>query len=121
VVIAAGSSGMAQSPSSSSTQPTVSVKLTTVQTAGTIVRIQTAGGEEIATFAPSKNYQSVVVSTPELVAGTAYDIIVGGSSTGTKVAGLYEGGAFTGGTKVATVTATTANASTGGMGTPRGR
>ena len=102
IVLATGSSGMAQSPSSTSTQPTIAVKLTAVQAAGATVRIQTANVDEIVTFAPSKSYQSIVVSTPKLVNGTAYDVLINGS-------------------KVATVTATTTNTSTGGMGTPRVR
>ncbi|MEO5841685.1 MAG: carbohydrate-binding domain-containing protein [Acidimicrobiales bacterium] len=103
VVLAAGSAGMAQSPSSSSTQPTVTVRLTAVQAAGTTVRVQTTAGEEIATLTPSKSYQFIVVSTPKLVNGTAYDVLVGG-------------------TKVTTSTATTTTAaSTGGMGTPGAR
>jgi hypothetical protein len=43
-----------------------------VQLSGATVRVQTTTGEEIATLTPSRNYQFVVVSTPQLTTGTAY-------------------------------------------------
>lgn len=73
-----------------------------MQAAGSVVRIQTTSGAEIVTFTPSKNYQSIVISTPDLTNGTAYDVLINGS-------------------KVVTATATNTNTSTGGMGTPRAR
>jgi hypothetical protein len=121
VVVASGSAGMAQSPGTGSTQATVSVRLTTAQAAGTLVRIQSANGDQIFTFAPTKSFQSIVVSTPAVVNGTAYDVYVGGSSTGAVNDGVYEGGTSSGGTKVATVTASMASTSTGGMSGPGAR
>jgi hypothetical protein len=41
-------------------------------------------GEDILTFSPSKQYQSIVLSSPELADGASYEVYVGGSSTGTQ-------------------------------------
>jgi len=99
-LIAAGSVGMAMATSDSSSQPTVSMILPQIQQAGTIVRLEDGEGNEIATFAPSKSYQSVVVSSPELQQGKTYTFFSGGASTGSVVDGLYAGGDYTGGTEV---------------------
>ena len=99
-LVAAGSSGMAQAPSNSSTQYSVLVNLSTAQSAGELFHIQTQAGEEIMTFAPLKIYQSVVFSLPKLTKGTTYAVYIGGSSTGTVTDGLYTGGTYTPGTQV---------------------
>ncbi|UZR98604.1 carbohydrate-binding domain-containing protein [Chondrinema litorale] len=94
-LIAAGSSGMAQAPSSSSEQSSILVTFNNSQTAEKIVSLQTSDGTDIVTFAPAKKYQSIVISTPELTSGSSYNLYLGGSSTGTETDGLYEGGTYT--------------------------
>jgi hypothetical protein len=89
---------MAQAPGGSSTQPAALIYFNTMQPAGTLVHIQNSAGEAVLTFAPAKSFQSLAVSTPQLVAGESYDVYVGGSSTGTGTDGLVEGGAYTPGT-----------------------
>lgn len=96
--IAVGSSGMAQAPGTSSSQYSVMVTFKSTVTAGKLFNIQTSTGEEIVTFAPVKSYQCVVFSSPNLKSGSSYNVYYGGSSTGTAQDGLYEGGAYTGGT-----------------------
>lgn len=103
-LVAAGSSGMAQAPSTSSTQNSVKVTFSSSQTANKLINIQSAAGVSLLTFAPVKNYSSVVLSTPNLVTGTAYDIYQGGASTGTLLDGLYSGGTYSGGTKAVSFT-----------------
>ena len=100
-LITAGSSGMAQSPSTSSTQYSVMYNFDTMQSAGTLVHIETENGEEVLTFAPAKEFQSVVVSSPELVNGSTYVVYLGGSTTGTPIDGLYSDGSYTAGSQVA--------------------
>jgi hypothetical protein len=100
-LITAGSSGMAQSPSTSSTQYSVMYNFDTMQSAGTLVHIETENGEEALTFAPAKEFQSVVVSSPELVNGSTYVVYLGGSTTGTPIDGLYSDGSYTAGSQVA--------------------
>ncbi len=98
-LVAAGSAGMAQSPDTSSTQNSAVISFTETMSAGTLFNIQTAEGKQLLTFKPSKAYQTIVFSSPELTKGANYDIYYGGSSTGTEKDGLYTGGTYTGGTK----------------------
>ncbi len=99
MLVAAGSVGMAQSPDSSSSQNSVLISFNQTMTAGTMVHVQATDGKEILSFVPSKNYQSVVISSPELKKGETYEIYYGGSSSGNGKDGLYIGGSYTGGTK----------------------
>ncbi len=99
-LVAVGSAGMAQAPSASSTQYSVMYTFESPQAAGTMIHIETKDGREILTFVPTKAYQSVVLSSPELENGATYLVYAGGSSTGTVTDGLYSGGTYTGGTQV---------------------
>lgn len=106
VVIAAGSAGMAQAPSTGSTQATVAVRLRAVQPAGMLVRIQSAEGDTIAAFTPTKSFQSVVVSTTAVVNGTIRGDR-GWHRERHQERRRLRGRYGSGGTKVASVTATT--------------
>jgi hypothetical protein len=107
-LIAAGSSGMAQAPSTSSTQNSVKIALTS-QAAGTAVSIKDSSGTEIASITPAKQFASVVVSSPDIKSGSVYTVYVGAE----------EVGSFTASGAVSEVTQ--AGASTGGMGGPGGQ
>lgn len=100
-LVAAGSAGMAQAPSASSTVNSVMMSFSSVQPAESLVHIAAADGSSIVAFAPAKAYQSVVVASPLLKSGSTYTIYSGGRSTGTPVDGLYSGGTYTPGTQVA--------------------
>lgn len=104
VLLAVGSSGMAQAPSTSSTQYSVMVNFNSRISANTVINIQTSTGTVIFSFEPTKQYQSVVFSSSALTKGTTYDIYVGGSASGTSYDGLYIGGTYTPGTQCATFT-----------------
>ena len=104
IIVAAGSSGMAQAPGSTSTQYSLLVTFSKSKSANSLFHIQKSDGTELLTFAPAKTYQSIAVSMPELIKGSSYDIYLGGSSTGTLKDGLYTGGAYSGGTKRTTLT-----------------
>ncbi len=98
-LVAVGSSGMAQAPDDSSTQYALLLNLTALQRAGTQVQIRSADGKDILTFTPTKEFQSIVFSSPTLAKGATYDVYLGGSSTGTVKDGVYQGGATTLGSK----------------------
>ena len=66
--------------------------------AGTLVHIASENGDAVLTFLPTKAYQSVVLSSPDLVQGATYTVYTGGSATGTAVDGLITGGTTTTGT-----------------------
>ncbi|OMD38111.1 carbohydrate-binding domain-containing protein [Paenibacillus odorifer] len=99
-LIAAGSSGMAQAPSDTSSQHAISMTFPQTQKAGTLVHLEDSEGNTILTFAPSKDYQSVVISSPELKDGGSYTLYSGGTSTDSEVNGLYTDGDYTGGTQI---------------------
>jgi uncharacterized membrane protein YhiD involved in acid resistance len=103
-LVAVGSSGMAEAPSTTSTQYSVMYNFASPQAAGTVVHIETESGQEVLTFVPTKEYQSVVLSSPELENGVTYVVYSGGNSNGTAVDGVYSGGAYTAGTQVASFT-----------------
>jgi hypothetical protein len=65
------------------------------QQAGSLINIQTDLGENVLTFTPVKQYQSLVFSSSKLKQGETYNVYLGGSSTGAKENGLYENGAYT--------------------------
>jgi hypothetical protein len=97
-LLAAGSSGMAQIPGTSSSQNSVLVTLSSAQAAGSLVHLQASDGTTLATFKPAKKYQSFAFSSPDLKTGTTYSLYLGGSSSGTATDGLYSGGTYTTGT-----------------------
>ena len=55
ILVAAGSSGMAQMPSDSSSQKILNLNLTS-QEANTVVNVKSSDGKNILTYAPLKNY-----------------------------------------------------------------
>jgi hypothetical protein len=81
----------------------VKINLTN-QSAGTIVHIESSDGKEILTFAPSKQYSSVVVSSKELKTGQTYKVYVGGSSASKPVDGVYTAGTYTKGQEAGSFT-----------------
>jgi hypothetical protein len=68
------------------------------------VILNLAAGKDVLTFLPTKEYQSVLISSPELQNGESYVVYTGGNSTSTPVDGLYKDGDYTPGTKVASFT-----------------
>jgi hypothetical protein len=99
LVIAAGSSGMAQTASEGSVQNALLINFDAVQEPGTLFHISDADGNEIVTFAPLKGYQSVAFSSPNLETGKSYTISLGGEyQGGSQQDGLYSGGNYQNGT-----------------------
>jgi len=96
-LIAVGSSGMAQSLSTTSTQYSVLINFNSTYSAGTLIHIESSTGTSIVTFQASKTFQSVVVCSSSLSQGSIYNVYLGGSSTGTLKDGVYTGGTYTGG------------------------
>lgn len=119
--IAAGSSGMAQSLSTTSKQNSVNVFLSS-QSANTLISIKNEDSEDIVTFAPSKTYQSVIISSPDLESNTTYTVYSGGTSTGSETDGLYTDGSASGGSEVGSFTTsstiTTVGSGNGNIGAP---
>lgn len=72
--IAAGSSGMAQSTSSSSTQASLMVYFNSEQQAGKTFELSNESGAVIASVTPAKSYQCILVSSPDMTVGSTYII-----------------------------------------------
>jgi hypothetical protein len=107
VLVAAGSLGMAETPDPSSAQATLHLAFDSLVEAGTVIRVQAPDGTGVATFVASKPFQSLVVSTPAVEAGVAYDVLAGGSVAGVDHGGLYLDPVYSPGTVIGTVTAGT--------------
>lgn len=106
LLIAAGSSGMAEAPSANSAQNCVSAAIGSTQEAGTLVTLTDENGGEIISFAPTKTFDHIVISSPEIEKGKTYSIKVGGSSSSENNFGLYKIGGYDGkGTSVGSFTA----------------
>jgi hypothetical protein len=71
-LIAAGSFGMVQTPSDSSTQNSLLISYSQMQQAGTAVKILEKNGNTVVEFTPDKTFQAVLVSSPDLKLDTAY-------------------------------------------------
>lgn len=76
-VVVAGSTGMAQSFSDTSTQASLLYNLTSACAVGSEIKLTDASGKTIVSYAPDKTYQSVVISSPDLVQGSAYTLTCG--------------------------------------------
>lgn len=85
-IIATGMSGMAEAFSEDSSQ--VSILLNLEETVSGEVSIKDANGNVIASYIPSKSYNSIVVSSSELIEGETYTITTGGTETEITVDGM---------------------------------
>ena len=134
VLIAVGSSGMAMATSEDSSQHTILMSYPKTQSAGTILHLEDSEGNEIVTFAPEKDYQSVVISSPKLTKGASYTLYSARTTSGKESDGLFEAGDYKDGTKIVeftisdTVTwldesgiTTAKTPGPGGMGGPGGK
>lgn len=102
VLVAYGSVGMAEYPSADySTQCSIGTNLTASQ--GTLVSLCDSDGNLVAAFVAEKNFQNVVISTPEITVGQTYTLSTGGSiDKGDTSDPVYTSGSVSGGTIAAT-------------------
>jgi len=125
-LVAVGSIGMAQAPSTTSTQPSIFIGLNQALPASTLIHLQTTSGQDLLTYAPAKEYQSVLISNPELEIGESYSLFTGGSSSGEIENNLYLNGTYQPGTELTQLTVESivttygTNAGPGGGGFPGG-
>lgn len=107
-VYVAGSSGMAQGFSDTSTQYSILYYLTSVISAETEVTLKDSSGKVVASFTPTKDYQSIVLSLPELTKDATYtltsgeqtaDITLSSVVTSNGQQGMGGQGGFGGGTR----------------------
>ena len=77
-VIAAGMSGMAQNFGSGSTQASMLVSVS--GTSGSTITLKDSSGKALASYAPEKDYNCIVISTPDVKKGSTYTVDTGSSS-----------------------------------------
>ncbi len=118
VLIAAGSAGMAQAPGGSSSQNSLMVYYSSVQTANTLISLTDARGTVVAAFAPAKDYQTVVISAPALTLKETYALYSGGSVSGGAAESAYAGAALAGGEKRTDITLSDVTAVVSDDGSP---
>ncbi len=117
LLIASGSSGMAEAPSNSSAQYSVSASLGSTQAAETLITLCDENENEILSFAPSKTFDHIVISSPEIEHGKTYTINIGGSSSSVENHGYYKVGGYNGdGTEAGSFTAESAISYIGSQG-----
>ncbi|MPN58114.1 hypothetical protein SDC9_205815 [bioreactor metagenome] len=100
IIVSAGSSGMAQAPSHSSTQYSIAMSFSSTQKAGTSIALKDSKENTIVAFTPEKDYGTVVISSPEIKTDGEYAVYSGGSLVGNSTNGIYTGSDYKEGTKV---------------------
>ena len=76
-IIAAGSSGMVENFSSSSTQTTIIYTYSTGAEAGTLVSLKDSDGNTILTWEVPNSFSSLSLSSPEMSVGNTYTLVMG--------------------------------------------
>lgn len=104
VLLAAGTADMAMNVSDG-TQQSVAITFDQSQAADNLVTLLDSDGNTIVSYAPSKNYQHVVISTPDLT-DSSYTLVSGGSNDGESTFGYYAGGNVSEGTELGTLPVT---------------
>ena len=102
VLVALGSSGMAQGFSSAENQGAILTSIT-AQTGGTSFALCDESGRAIVSFTSRKAYQSVLVTAPAIKQGETYTVVVGGEVSGADAHGYALDAEISGGNAVATV------------------
>lgn len=107
-LIASGSAGMDEAPREVS-QPTLRLRFQTAVEPGIAVAIADESGSILCAFVSSKQYNSMILSLPQLTAGSTYRLLTGCTvtgepSSGSELTALYDGSGCQGGTQVQTFT-----------------
>ncbi|MFV0516524.1 MAG: carbohydrate-binding domain-containing protein, partial [Aminipila sp.] len=77
IIVAAGSSGMAQNFGNSSTQGSILISTQTAQAAKSPITLKDLSGNTLLTYTPEKEYSSAVISCPEIQKGESYTLTLG--------------------------------------------
>lgn len=103
-LVATGAAGMAMAPSGGA-QAIIGVSYGETVAAGETVTVVDEDGSVLASYTSAKESQTLVLSTPGLVAGTSYDVVLGGTAAGEAIAGLVLDSSLSGGDVAGTVEA----------------
>lgn len=95
ILVAVGSSGMAQNFGTASTQGSILLNFSTGSKSA--VTLTDAQGNVLVSYTPSKTYNSVVISCPGLVQGGTYTVSACGQSSSVTLSSLIYGSGMGGG------------------------
>ena len=95
ILVAVGSSGMAQNLGTASTQGSILLNFSTGSKSA--VTLTDAQGNVLVSYTPSKTYNSVVISCPGLVQGGTYTMSACGQSSSVTLSSLIYGSGMGGG------------------------
>ena len=123
-LMAIGSSGMAQSIGSTGERGVLACTLTK-QSGGTSFIVLDSDGKVVVSFTPAKAYNCAVVTSPNMIAGNTYSVVVGGTVEGADENGhaantTYTGGTLLGSLEISNGTSTSGMMGGGGGGRPGG-
>lgn len=98
-VVAAGPGGMAQNFGSGSTQGTILINTAETNAAGSEIALLDSAGRQLVSWTAEKDFNSVVISCPEIQDGETYTVRTGETDTSVTMDGLVygQGGSFGGG------------------------
>ena len=77
IVVAVGSSSMAEGFDASSEQPSIMYNFDTSAESRTTVSLTDASDKVILTYTPSLSFNSVIISSPDLAIGSTYTLTIG--------------------------------------------
>lgn len=103
-LVAAGTTDMAMNVSGG-TQRSVAITFDQSQVADTLITLQDTEGNTLLSYTPSKDFQHVVISSPDLQSAD-YTLLSGGSNSETSVYGLYQGGSVKDASELGTLSLT---------------
>lgn len=89
ILIAVGSSGMAQNFNGTSKQGSILISTESVQSDS--VLLKDSNGKELIKYQPDKEYSSVLISTPDIVEGETYMIVMGEETQTVEMTSLIYG------------------------------
>ena len=69
-----------------------------------MISIKNSSGDNVVTYQPAKDYQTIVISTKELITGDTYSIVSGGTANTEPQNGLFDTGSETTGTELGSFT-----------------
>ena len=115
VLIALGSSGMAQGFTTASNQGAILYNFTS-QNSGTSFAVVNENGTVVASFTSPKAFQSAVVTAPGIVCGSTYTLTAGGTVNNADSNGYTADGTISGGNTLAEITLSENIYSSGGSG-----
>jgi len=90
ILVAAGATGMAQTPDSSSAQPSIMLYFSQTQSAGSAYLLTNDSGTVLLSYTPVKEFQCIVFSAPELTTGSTYHLYESADGTLDNATLLYD-------------------------------